>query len=105
MGTMPQTSEFSGHRLRDRRIARGLTVHELAIKAGCTVEAVRDFERGDREPSFSIAARLADALDTGMNAFRTWYDGGIDIRNNVAMALKGPARRKAQHHHRDDKDD
>jgi len=48
--------------LRQYRLAAGLTQEGLAERAGLSVRAVQNLERGDRRPSRDTASRLADAL-------------------------------------------
>ena len=52
------------HNLRQRRIELGLTQAELAAKLGVDQAYISDLERGQRNPSLSRLAPLADALDT-----------------------------------------
>jgi uncharacterized protein len=52
-----------GRRIRAIRRAKRFTAAELARKAGVTENAIRKLEAGDsREPRFTTALRIADAL-------------------------------------------
>src|SRR5262245_23815926 len=56
-------SEF-GFRLREHRLAAGLTQEELAEHAGLSARGISDLERGlKKRPYSDTVRRLADALD------------------------------------------
>lgn len=57
----PSTKIFSW-RLRNARVARGLSQSDLAGRAGLQASAVSHFETGTRKPSFDNLKRLADSL-------------------------------------------
>ena len=53
-----------GERLRQRRLAAGLTQEALAERAGVSAKAISDLERDpDRTPRLDTVGLLADALD------------------------------------------
>lgn len=52
-----------GQRIRELRVARGLTQEQLARKIDVGLDAVRKWERGKRTPMLDMAAKLADALE------------------------------------------
>jgi transcriptional regulator with XRE-family HTH domain len=52
-----------GKALYDGRIALGLSVAELAERAGMTVDEVECIEEGGTEPTIALLRRLAAALD------------------------------------------
>jgi transcriptional regulator with XRE-family HTH domain len=52
-----------GARLRETRIARGLTQPEIAERVGTSASNISDLERGIKVPTLTTVARLADALD------------------------------------------
>ncbi|MFL5758576.1 MAG: helix-turn-helix domain-containing protein, partial [Thermomicrobiales bacterium] len=59
----PEASPF-GAKLRDLRIAAGLTQEELAERTGLSVRGISDLERGARShPHFETVRLVADALD------------------------------------------
>src|SRR5690242_20569292 len=58
-GTNPQFGAW----LRGLRAQRDLTQERLATQAGCAVQTIRTFESGSRHPSWTLAERLADALE------------------------------------------
>jgi transcriptional regulator with XRE-family HTH domain len=49
-------------RLRELRELAGLTGPQLAERAGTSKDSISKLERGDRAPSFRLAAALAAAL-------------------------------------------
>lgn len=50
-------------KLKERREALGLTQRQVAEKIGIAESAYQRYERGVREPSISMALRLAKALN------------------------------------------
>ena len=60
---------WSGAKLRELRLAAGLTQAQLAEKADIRAAAVSDYEHDKAEPTFTILCRLAAALDVELNAF------------------------------------
>jgi predicted ATPase/DNA-binding XRE family transcriptional regulator len=59
----PETSPF-GTKLRELRIAAGLTQEDLAERTGLSVRGISDLERGERSrPHFETVRLLADALE------------------------------------------
>lgn len=60
-----------GARLQALRLDRGLTVKELAEKAGVSTAAINSAERGRNEPSLFTAICLADALGVSLDFLAT----------------------------------
>jgi transcriptional regulator with XRE-family HTH domain len=52
-----------GARLRELRIARGLTQPDVADRVGTSASNISDLERGIKVPTLTTVARLADALE------------------------------------------
>ncbi len=52
-----------GDRVREIRLAQGLTLRELADRADLTLNAIGRIERGEREPSAPTIIKLAQAFD------------------------------------------
>jgi transcriptional regulator with XRE-family HTH domain len=52
-----------GQAVYDRRAALGITVAELALRAGMTTDDIRCIEEGSTEPTIALLRRLAAALD------------------------------------------
>jgi len=61
-----------GENVRRLRIAKGLTQEQLAFDAKIDLTYAGGIERGRRNPSLQVMARLADALDV---ALPTLLDG------------------------------
>jgi transcriptional regulator with XRE-family HTH domain len=59
-----------GERLRQLREANGFTQETLARAAGVHQQSIARWERGQREPDWSVVCRLADALGVPLEAFR-----------------------------------
>lgn len=51
-----------GARLRELRVAQGLSVNKLAKRIGCSHPNLVRAERGRNEPSLTTIARIADGL-------------------------------------------
>jgi transcriptional regulator with XRE-family HTH domain len=51
-----------GQRIRELRLARGMTQAELAAAAGVQLDTLRKWERGSRTPLLDAAAKLAAGL-------------------------------------------
>jgi transcriptional regulator with XRE-family HTH domain len=54
--------EAFGHRIREGRLARGLSMRALAREVGISAPYVNELERGRSRPGLDVVARLADAL-------------------------------------------
>lgn len=58
-----------GNRLKQARISSGLTLRQLAGKAGVTAMAISKYERGEMNPSSDVLLRLAQALNVRTEYF------------------------------------
>jgi transcriptional regulator with XRE-family HTH domain len=56
-------------KLRELRLAAGLTQENLARKAGMTVASIRNHEQGQRSPSWLAVVKLAKALEVSTDVF------------------------------------
>ncbi len=56
-------------RLRELRIAAGLTQAQLADRAGMHLHGLTKLEQGDREPAWATVLDLARALGVGVGDF------------------------------------
>lgn len=74
-----------GLRLRHARLVAGLTLLQLARKAGCSESLISKVERGQATPSLAMLHRFAMALDTN-----------IGDLTNEAPPDEGPIRRRGQ---------
>jgi transcriptional regulator with XRE-family HTH domain len=66
---MPRRPTSFAGRLRELRRAAGVTPRELAGRSRLARQAVVALERGDRQPSWEAACRLARALGVTVGAF------------------------------------
>jgi transcriptional regulator with XRE-family HTH domain len=63
-----QSVPLFGQRVKRRRERLGLSVQELAEKAGTRYQTIWRIERGDlREPSIVLAQKIAQALGVGVD--------------------------------------
>lgn len=54
---------FDGKRLRELRQEGGITVRDVAERAGVTPSAIYEIEHGSNNPRVNALAGIADALD------------------------------------------
>jgi transcriptional regulator with XRE-family HTH domain len=59
---MPTALESFAANLRRAREAAGISQEEVALRAGLDVSNVSKYERGERDPSVTMVARLAEAV-------------------------------------------
>lgn len=64
-------------RIRDRRLAKGITQQELADKIGTSRIYINEIERGKKVPRATMLARIAKALNV-----RESYFFVNDVSNN-----------------------
>jgi transcriptional regulator with XRE-family HTH domain len=57
-----------GTRLRAHRTARQLSLSQLARRSGVGLHQIHKYEREDHEPTVRVLKRLAEALDTDLDA-------------------------------------
>ena len=72
-----------GQRIKDCRVAKGLTVKDLAAQAQITSSMLSQIERGQANPSLNTIRLLSGALDEPM--FRFFMDE-VNVRNEVVRA-------------------
>lgn len=65
-----------GRRVRALREERGWTQSQLGDRAGMGYQEVARIERGEREPTWSTALKLADALGVALDDLRGETEGG-----------------------------
>jgi transcriptional regulator with XRE-family HTH domain len=87
-GVLMSAERFSA-RLRELRVAAGLTQEQLAEKAGVKRDAVARWEQGTREPGWSSVCGLADALGVATDAFR--QEPGSATKPHRGRPRKEPA--------------
>lgn len=56
-----------GLRIRELRLERGMTLDQLSRSAGISASHLSRLERGQAEPSFTVAAGLASQLDVSLS--------------------------------------
>lgn len=64
--------ERFGKTIRERRIALGMTIEELAEKANRSDREVRDIELGKAEPKLRTTLLLCDACELDIGELRTF---------------------------------
>ena len=73
---MPRTSRQAriGKAVKAVRTAQGLTQEDLAAKADLHPTYISDVERGARNPSWDVIARLAEGIGVPVAAIAAEYD-------------------------------
>lgn len=66
-----------GKRVRELRLATGLSQEALAHKAGIDRTYMSGVERGVRNPSLKNIARIAKALDVGVAELMEGVEGSV----------------------------
>ncbi len=69
-----------GKKIRELRKERGLTIKEVAERAGCTASFLSQLERGKTEPSIAMLKKIADVLNVNIVDF---FMDGINDDNIV----------------------
>jgi transcriptional regulator with XRE-family HTH domain len=64
---MSNIKEHFGKRVRELRLARGLSQEELAFRAGVHRTYLGSIERGERNPALKNIAAIAKALDVTLS--------------------------------------
>lgn len=63
-----------GQRLRDARIAKGMTVDDLAERSRIDAETIAALEAGRQEAPLGTVRKLADALGVAVEDLVMWGD-------------------------------
>ena len=66
-----------GERIKEYRVARGLTQSDLANKANITRIALGNYERGQRIPNIDIFARIAMSLNASIDELMGYKPGQL----------------------------
>ena len=72
-----------GVRVRELRKGRGLTLDELAASSGVSRAMISKLERGEKNPTLVIAARLAEGLGVSLSRL-----AGVEERREVVVVRK-----------------
>jgi transcriptional regulator with XRE-family HTH domain len=67
--SQPSSAINVGHRLRELRVERGLSIRALAERSGLNVNTLSFIENGKTSPSVSTLQLVASALELPINAF------------------------------------
>ena len=74
------SSERFGPRIRDLRRERELTLEELAARSGVSRAMISKLERGEKNPTLVVAAKVAEGLGITLSHLM-----GIEVRREVVM--------------------
>lgn len=83
-------------RLRELRERAGMTQESLAVAAGMSVSAIRNYEQGVREPYWRGLFQLADALSVDCRAFADCVPSNGAPAAPRGRPKKTPAKRKGK---------
>ena len=99
---MTGNEEFSGHAARTLRTARagaGLSLRQLARRAGTSHPTLIAYEQGRKSPTVATFLRILDAcgyaVDFDLSPRIRWQDGiprGEELEAVLALAAQFPAR-------------
>jgi transcriptional regulator with XRE-family HTH domain len=76
-------------RLKELRVAAGLSQPQLAEASGLPVGSIRQYEQGRREPYWQVVFKLADALGVSSEAFKVCIDAGQSKARTTASKQRG----------------
>jgi XRE family transcriptional regulator, master regulator for biofilm formation len=82
-----------GQRIQRLREQRGLSVQELADRAGTTYQSIWRIERGDQlDPSVALVRGIARALGVGVDYLIAMFTDDTESEQAAAgMVLKAPS--------------
>ncbi|MEW6636926.1 MAG: XRE family transcriptional regulator [Actinomycetota bacterium] len=83
-GAEEVSSERLGRRVRDLRRARGLTLEGLAERSGVSRAMISKVERGEKNPTLVVAARLAEGFGLTLSQLL-----GVEERREVVVVRRG----------------
>jgi transcriptional regulator with XRE-family HTH domain len=63
-----------GQRLRDARVAKGMTVRDLAERSRIDAETIASLETGQQEVPLGTVRKLADVLGVAVEDLVMWGD-------------------------------
>ena len=80
-----------GERLRALRTSRGLSIEELAARAGTHSSNGGAIERGERNPTVFMLARIADALGLELETLIDFREAASakELRRRLSARVKG----------------
>jgi transcriptional regulator with XRE-family HTH domain len=85
-----------GKALYDRRTALGLSVTDLAGRAGMTADEIECIEEGGTEPTVALLRRLAAALDADVRLTAGHDLGSVWVRNPRRLAFSQTFRNRSR---------
>jgi len=82
-----------GERVRELRRGRGLTLERLAELSGVSRAMISKLERGEKNPTLVVAARLAEGLGVTLSRLAGMEERGevIIVPRNRRMVMRDPA--------------
>jgi transcriptional regulator with XRE-family HTH domain len=73
-----------GKAVYDRRVALGLSVADLALRADMTTDEIECMEEGGTEPTVALLRRLAAALDADVRLTSSHDLGSVGFETHAA---------------------
>lgn len=84
--TIANEGVIFGKRLRELRLARGLTQTQLAERCGSNHPFISNLERGVKVPSLTMVLRLAEALECRVYDLVKVFDTGPHVDKKARKA-------------------
>jgi transcriptional regulator with XRE-family HTH domain len=88
----PETAEL-GARIRDRRLALGMSLKDLSLRCGVTPNYLGTIERGQPDVGLQIMRKIADGLGTTvaelLGGHRPISPAGLEVARLLERAAPG----------------
>lgn len=83
---MSEISKIVGQRIRNHRLAQGLSQEKLAEQAGCHPTYIGQLERGEKNPTIESIEKIAAALNVSMANLFEKLGGQDSAANDIPLA-------------------
>ena len=83
-----------GDVLRERRLARGLTLRQVSAEARVSLGYISEIERGQKEASSELLASLCSALDAPLSAVLRDVSDAVALEEVATAPTPLPGRRE-----------
>ncbi|MGO4539829.1 helix-turn-helix domain-containing protein [Paenibacillus sp. 2TAB19] len=100
---MSGISKLIGENIRSHRRRKGLSQEQLALRAEINASYMGQVERGEKNPTIDVLAKIAAALQTPLehivnidDSLPQAADGGSDYADKIALQLNGLTAREQE---------
>lgn len=80
-----------GAEIRRLRLAKGLTIHQVAQRAGLSTGLISQIERDLTSPSVASLWQISHALETPIGYFLSEREGPVVVRKDARKKIRLPA--------------